>query len=275
MGPVYGVPTSPAPTYGPPQAPYAPRVAEGHTAFPPPPSPSPPARSSLGLVVLGLGLGLLAMAVIGVAVGYAVLQGREAPPTGAIKPNEDASLASKAPDNEPDDEPTAAPTGTAGPKAPVPPSTKRRDAGALDASVSPVPPSPSPTSSPDASVPPRVTRVMSRSGADMSPYGMAGGDALAAFDATIPSFRPCAPLACLRMDKIVRDEPWLSVDARYEVTTAGTLRFVGFSPGLPSGPSCPAYEACIAARTSSVKMPKPEKNGVFSVGILVVERPVK
>lgn len=273
VGPVYGVPTSPAPSYGPPQAPYAPRVAEGHTAFPP--APSPPARSSVGLVVLGLGLGLLAMAVVGVGVGYAVLHDREAPPTGATKSNEDASLASKAPAEDPDDEPTASPTGTAGPKAPASPATKRRDAGALDASVSPVPPSPSTPSSPDASAPPRVTRVMTRSGADMTPYGMAGGDALAAFDTAIPSFRACAPLACLRVDKVVRDEPWLSVDARYEVTTAGTIRLVGFSPGLPLGPSCPPYEACIAARTSAVKMPKPAKNGVFSVGILVVERPVK
>ena len=279
VGPVYGAPpTSPAPTYGPPPAPHDPRVAQGQTGFPPPHVPQTPPKSSVGLVVLGVGLGMLALAVIGVGVGYVVLQDHEPPTTTAIKPKEDASLATTAPDTEPDDEPALVPSGSGSPKAPSALSGKRKDAGALDASVSPTPPSsPSSPASFDASVPtsPRVTRVMNRTSADMGPYGMAGSDAMAAFDAAVPAFRACAPLACLRIDKIVRDEPWLSVDIRYEVTTSGSLRHVGFSPGLPLGPSCPPYEACLAARTSSLKMPKPERNGVFSVGLTVVERPVK
>ncbi|MFO0644310.1 MAG: protein kinase [Polyangiaceae bacterium] len=287
VGPVYGAPaTSPAPTYGPPPTaapPYGPpptaqAPAQGQTGFPAAQTPHAPARGSVGLVVLGLGLGLLAVAVIGVGVGYAVWHGEDPPPTSATKPSKDAGLATSASSAEPDDEPAVTPSGSGSTKAPSAPSGKRKDAGALDASVSPTPPSsPSSPASFDASVPtsPRVTRVMSRTSADMGPYGMAGSDAMAAFDAAVPAFRACAPLACLRIDKIVRDEPWLSVDVRYEVTTSGSLRHVGFSPGLPLGPSCPPYEACLAARTSSLKMPKPERNGVFSVGLTVVERPVK
>jgi hypothetical protein len=81
--------------------------------------PQTPPKSSVGLVVLGVGLGMLALAVIGVGVGYVVLQDHEPPTTTAIKPKEDASLATTAPDTEPDDEPALVPSGSGSPKAPL------------------------------------------------------------------------------------------------------------------------------------------------------------
>jgi hypothetical protein len=107
----------------------------------------------------------------------------------------------------------------------------------------------------------QVTRVST----DLGPYGYDAAGALAVFDRAIPEFRACAPVACLRTDKIVQERPYLFIDARFTADKDHKTKLVGFSE-LPSG-TCPALQACLAPKMRALALPPPKGEGRFVFGL--------
>lgn len=231
---------------------------------------APPSSRAPAIAAVLVALVLLA-AVVGVVL-YLSFAHDDAPPSQASKP---AKPAASAPANA-----VVTPSATTDPDAPVPsgsaapavipngPRTVKKDAGPDDAG-------PPALTVVDAAVPLATTRVMRRTSANMSPFGSQGMAAIAAVDAQMALFRPCAQTACVRTDKVVRDEPYLTVDVRLGTDANGDAKPAGFAPLLPPGPACPMFEQCITRKLAGLKLPKAEKVGVATFTLEVVERTAK
>lgn len=251
-----------------------PVVAPNGGMLPQPPAlVPPPAPSRAGWVVATV-LGLVLVSVVGVLVGLHFLRDGEDPASSSPRASTSSTTSKSAP-SAPASIRSDPSSPAASLVAPTPSGgrTPRRDAGAeeTDAGKSPL------AAGADAggAPPGKVVRVMTRSGANFGPFGYKAQAAQAALDSSISRFAPCAQVACLRTDLVVRDEPWAAIDVRYQADANGDSKPVGFSPMLPPGPSCPLFEQCLARRAGTIPFPKAEGAGPFSFGLLVVEKATK
>ena len=227
---------------------------------------APPSSRAPAIAAVLVALVLLA-AVVGVVL-YLSFAHDDAPPSQAAKPAKPPANAVVTPSATTDPD-APVPSGSAAPAViPNGPRTVKKDAGPDDAG-------PPALTVVDAAVPLATTRVMRRTSANMSPFGSQGMAAIAAVDAQMALFRPCAQTACVRTDKVVRDEPYLTVDVRLGTDANGDAKPAGFAPLLPPGPACPMFEQCITRKLAGLKLPKAEKVGVATFTLDVVERTVK
>ena len=126
------------------------------------------------------------------------------------------------------------------------------------------PPAPSSSSAPPS-------RVLTLTGQTLEPFGLAHAPARAAFVAAMPKLRGCARLACLAVDKVVRPDPFASLEVAYTADAEGHVTFAGVRGALPRGNPCPAFEACVSAAARDVALPKAERQGTCAFHLRVTE----
>ncbi len=258
-----------APSYGPP--PVAPPA--GTMPSPVQHMAPPPSKDTSGLLVAGLVLGGLALLValgVGGYVVYAQSHAGTAASGSSSPPASTGPLASVSGSAEAPASPGSA-TANVSPNVPGSPGKNGRlvaDSGAptvpeKDAGVAGVDAG---ANTVDAGTQPvAVATQVTRVSTDLGPYGYDGAGALAVFDRAIPEFRACAPVACLRTDKIVQARPYLFIDARFMADKDHKTKLVGFGE-LPSG-TCPALQACLAPRMRALALPPPKGEGRFVFGL--------
>jgi serine/threonine protein kinase len=121
------------------------------------------------------------------------------------------------------------------------------------------------------SAPATSARVLTLTGHALDPFGGAHAPARAAFVAAMPKLRGCAKLACLGVDKVVRADPFASLEVVYTADAEGHVTFAGVRGALPRGNPCPAFEACISAAARDVVLPKAERQGTCAFHLRVTE----
>lgn len=131
-----------------------------------------------------------------------------------------------------------------------------------------------PPAAPSSSAAP-PSRVLTLSGQNLEPFGLAHAPARAAFVAAMPKLRGCTRLACLAVDKVVRSDPWASLEVSYTADPEGRVTFAGVGGALPRGNVCPAFEACIAGVAREISLPKASRAGSCSFHLRVTETPTQ
>lgn len=129
-----------------------------------------------------------------------------------------------------------------------------------------------PPAGPSSSAAP-PSRVLTLTGQNLEPFGLAHAPARAAFVAAMPKLRGCTRLACLAVDKVVRSDPWAGLEVSYTADAEGRVTFAGVGGGLPRGNVCPAFEACIAGVARDIALPKASRAGSCSFHLRVTEAP--